>query len=1678
MRRALTGAMLVVAVVGGVLGLPASAAAQTAQEEQLAKVAVSRYGGADRYATSLLVAEAVAADAGGSLTHVVMVSGLSWPDAVVAAPVAGALGAPVLMTPPGELRDDAAAFLQRTGVSNVVVVGSTGGANAVGSAVVTALEGLGISVERVGRVDRYATGVVAARQIESVGEMPGYGTTAIIANGDVFADALVAGAFAARGPHPVLLTPRDELHAGVARYLSAAGIDHVVLMGGTAALAEAVDWSISDLGIAVTRLAGATRFDTAVKAAEIVEGLYAQGSERCFTTERIGLARARVPFDSFSAGPLLGRLCAPLLLANPNAIPLDTAGFLDAARTTTAAAGIDTLDLRVFGGDAAVSQTAIDAYLGGEPTVEPADEPAGLPAGTCGGAIDAAPVQLVTENDPEEPAWSPDCSQIVYGARSRLWIAGSDGSEPSELTQRDGGYSNEPFWSPDGTRIAYAREVYQGEHWESHIWVVNADGSGKTQVTRGDVRDGDPSWSPDSSEIVFSRISGTGRNAQGDRISSDRYIVAMNANGTNKRFLTVGGAWDRAPTWSPDGSQIGYIAYDSVWVHNTNGSGGRAIAGNAYWDGGLSWSPDGSKIAFIRRDGEDASIRLVQVDTASEEVLADVPGRESHPRWSPDGHRILFFVATEDGTREAWAAGASGRQVGIAPGQFVGRGSAPSPGGCGGSASDASQQLGSLGGSSPSWSPNCTHVVFAHDRSLWLMRNDGTDLRRLTRYDARTSYAPSWSPDGTRIAYARTDYQDDRWVSHIWLVNSDGTGHTQLTGGDVWDDEPSWSPDGSKLTFSRYWGSGRSDAGHRTDDDRYIAVMRADGSGRRALTAGAVWDHSPAWSPDGTLIGYISNKSVWVITPDGAHRRGIAGDVDSNGLSWSPDGARIAVTRGDDSATAIHLLELASLSDIKVTDGMARLSSPHWSPAGQRILFHTVNADGTEHVWAAGASGTQVGTTAGQFVGGGAVPATGGCGGTASDGPVKLAETAFVASEPAWSPDCTHVAFARGGSLWLMRNDGSGLRRLTRFDGETSSGPSWSPDGSRIAFARTVTANRRTLSHIWLVSTDGTHRTQITEGDVLDSSPTWSADSSQIAFARQTLGEADANGHVSGRDRYIVLMGNDGSDQTILTEDDDWESSPAWSPDGSVIAYLSAGAVWIMAPDSSNARAVAVGAFADGGLSWSPDSTHIAFARGSWSESRVVTVEIDGLAENVIGDGLIKQRNPSWSPDGQRIVYDGVGDPADADPGDSDHDDAWSVGVSGAAGTPASGGAGECRPWGVSGTTAGFPLADWAVPSTGALRVAVLFMEFPDAQAEHTTQREAELGAAFIEEYLEAASYGKLDVELVIHHAWLRAEQPHASYIEELAVGTGLGRSASAHAVMLADDAVDFSDIDAVAVVFPSSHFGGGGNAGGVVQADGRSLAMTRTNDKLLSEERTLASAPSWGRVAAHEVIHNIGLLDMYPYDGTLHELRDAPAGTEWVRAAFGRMGLEAWFPANKFDERREVTWRYADGRRATSYTRALVPAEMMAWSRWQLGWLDDTQVQCVREPSATVQLGPIAEPGGSTAMAAVPLTTHELIVVESRRELGYDRPVTTTTADGARVRAPNLLSEGVLVYTVDAALGSGALPLKIADDSGNGQVGDFPVLGVDDSVTLHGYTITVTADDGNTHTVTITRNN
>ena len=117
----------------------------------------------------------------------------------------------MLLTQADGLTDDASSFLTEAGVSEVVVVGAS---DVVSQQAIDGLAAFG-SVQRISGADPSAASVEVAERIGTPGTMPGHRTTAIVASSEVFVDAMVAGGFAARGAHPVLLTSRDELDDGV-----------------------------------------------------------------------------------------------------------------------------------------------------------------------------------------------------------------------------------------------------------------------------------------------------------------------------------------------------------------------------------------------------------------------------------------------------------------------------------------------------------------------------------------------------------------------------------------------------------------------------------------------------------------------------------------------------------------------------------------------------------------------------------------------------------------------------------------------------------------------------------------------------------------------------------------------------------------------------------------------------------------------------------------------------------------------------------------------------------------------------------------------------------------------------------------------------------------------------------------------------------------------------------------------------------------------------------------------------------------------------------------------------------------------------------------------------------------------------------------------------------------------
>jgi TolB protein len=226
---------------------------------------------------------------------------------------------------------------------------------------------------------------------------------------------------------------------------------------------------------------------------------------------------------------------------------------------------------------------------------------------------------------------------------------------------------------------------------------------------------------------------------------------------------------------------------------------------------------------------------------------------------------------------------------------------------------------------------------------------------------------------------------------------------------------------------------------------------------------------------------------------------------------------------------------------------------------------------------------------------------------------------------PAWSPDGNRIAFARsvyapgepdialvGVDVWTVAADGRGRRNLTRDAGSTS--PVWSPGGRRIAFARG--------DGVLVVRRDGSGKTRIARRDDPDT-PAWSPDGRMVAFTAP--GE-------------LRIVGGGGGGQRRLARGADTTWSPAWSPDRSRIAFTgrrTVEGVFVVSARGGGPRLL-VRDYVE--PAWSPKDRWVAVVRqGTRREAGLFLVDANSRRPERLTRGLDTQ--PSWSPDGRRLVF-------------------------------------------------------------------------------------------------------------------------------------------------------------------------------------------------------------------------------------------------------------------------------------------------------------------------------------------------------------------------------------------------------------------------------------------------------
>jgi N-acetylmuramoyl-L-alanine amidase len=224
---------------------------------------VTRHAGADRYETAALASQKAFPDP-AQVDSIVVATGESFPDALAAAPFAGFLNAPVLLTRSDALSPAVTREIIRLNPNHIYVLGGEG---SVAPAVITALEARGSDVTRIGGEDRYETAVLLAEELTERAAATGEGgaapTEAFLVAGDGFADALSVGAIASQLQAPILLAGSDSLDAVTIEYLKDSAIKTVTVVGGTGSVSDVVRESLGGLGVTSTnRIGGQDRYQT------------------------------------------------------------------------------------------------------------------------------------------------------------------------------------------------------------------------------------------------------------------------------------------------------------------------------------------------------------------------------------------------------------------------------------------------------------------------------------------------------------------------------------------------------------------------------------------------------------------------------------------------------------------------------------------------------------------------------------------------------------------------------------------------------------------------------------------------------------------------------------------------------------------------------------------------------------------------------------------------------------------------------------------------------------------------------------------------------------------------------------------------------------------------------------------------------------------------------------------------------------------------------------------------------------------------------------------------------------------------------------------------------------------------------------------------------------------------
>jgi imidazolonepropionase-like amidohydrolase/Tol biopolymer transport system component len=497
---------------------------------------------------------------------------------------------------------------------------------------------------------------------------------------------------------------------------------------------------------------------------------------------------------------------------------------------------------------------------------------------------------------------SPDGKSVAFDLLGDIYTMPISGGTPTRIA--DGlAYEVQPRFSPDGKRISFTSDRGGGDN----IWVMNADGSDKRQLTKEDFRlTNQASWSPD-----------------GQYIAAKKHFTTQRSLGTGEVWLyhVSGGSGVQLvkkpseahqkelgePIFANDGKHIYYTrnttpgpifeyAQDSnnqvfaIERYNMETGETESVVGG---EGGAvrpTPSPDGKKLAYVRREQTKSKLYLRDLASGEDRKIYDALDQDVQETWAVTGVYPNMDWLPDSSALVFWAGGKL-RKLDISSGKAEiipfriedTRGVIDPPRPPVAVAPDSFETKIPRGATV---SPDGSRIVFETLGKLWVKPASGGAARRLTGETSAMEGYPSWSPDSKRIVYVRWT---DAGLGEIRSIAGTGGASAAITKAAGHYARPKYSPDGKSIVFEKREGGGLVSPRGSVDPGLY----RMPVAGGEAVRFSDSGEH-PQFGAGNDRIFFVSGKALVSTDLNGEAKRTHAEGDMINDYSVSPDGRYFA----------------------------------------------------------------------------------------------------------------------------------------------------------------------------------------------------------------------------------------------------------------------------------------------------------------------------------------------------------------------------------------------------------------------------------------------------------------------------------------------------------------------------------------------------------------------------------------------------------------------------------------------------------------------------------------------------------------------------------------------------------------------------------------------------------------